>query len=299
MALESFLAFLSFPFFQYSIEPFSRSRERWLGADARLHAHVESFAPLYMQFKRPTAYDAESSASVIKDRKSLKLTVHPRSLYFALRDKQPQHHSYQHNILLKLSNRLRRRGLGDATYVCPLFLDRAAYRWNTYFAALGHRLRFWDEYPYHFSDLVMNHASGRLNLDRVPILAEHICIRPHCTVADAKHSYSFSEDGKDVCFHSPAALPDNGKPLSRWISGVWNTFAESAPQQRITGDNAIERLRDLVGPAGEDTAIEAIEVPSDVLETDNGIEAWQRFGEFLQEEHEIEQYAIVAWRRSQ
>ena len=35
-ALESFLTLLSFPRQRFSIEPFSRGKERWLGADARL-----------------------------------------------------------------------------------------------------------------------------------------------------------------------------------------------------------------------------------------------------------------------
>ena len=80
MALESFLAFLSFPFLQFTIEPFSRARERWLGADARLHSHVEGFAPLYMQFKRPTAYDNESTARIVSDRRRLGLEISPRTL---------------------------------------------------------------------------------------------------------------------------------------------------------------------------------------------------------------------------
>lgn len=40
-ALESFLSLLSFPRRKFSIEPFSRGRERWLGADAHLEGRVK------------------------------------------------------------------------------------------------------------------------------------------------------------------------------------------------------------------------------------------------------------------
>jgi len=294
MALESFLAFLTFPFCTYSIEPFSRSRERWLAADARLIGNIAGFAPLYMQFKRPTAYAAVSTSRIVSDRRKLKLSVDPSTLFFDLRDKQPAHHDYQHNVLHKLSSRLRRRGLGDAVYVCPLFLDRAAYRLNIYISAMGRRFRFWDDYPFQVADLLVDSSPGRVSLDRVPLLAEHVCIRPHDKVANAKHSYSFTESGKAVCFHSPTALPEEGKPLSRWLSGLWNGVAERRTEGLINGQTALESLQDLVSQTDED---DAIVVPVEVLQTKDGFEAWNRFGAFLQQEHAIDQYALVAWRR--
>jgi hypothetical protein len=292
-ALESFLTFISFPRFRYSIEPFSTKRERWLGADARLHARIAGFAPLYMQFKRPTAYDEQSGSRYIRERKKLKLSVSPHALYFELRDKKPKHHDFQHNVLLKLSSKLRARGLGDAVYVCPLFLDRAAYRWNMHLAAFSHRLRFWDDAPFALHGALINSSTGQIQMDRVPILNEHICIRPHCKVTSAKHAYSFSENGSEVCFHSPVSLPDAGKPLGRWLTGAFTAFRESDAQQRFTVDNALNGLRSLL--AGEDP----FQIPVHVFETNDGIEAWHRFGAFLQEEHSIEQYAIVEWTSRQ
>src|SRR5690606_15111504 len=146
---------------------------------------------------------------------------------------------------LNLTTRLRRRALGDAAYVCPLFLDRAAYRWHIYLSALRRRVRIWDDHPYDIGELLVNHGTGRLNLDRVPILAEHICIRPHCTVSSAKHMYSFSESGGDLCFHSPESLPEGSKPLGRWLSGLWNRFAESDGSRGIDRGTALESLRGL------------------------------------------------------
>lgn len=65
-ALESFLSILSFPRLRFSIEPFSRGKERWLGADARLNGHMVGFKPFYMQFKRPSAYPDTSTACVVQ-----------------------------------------------------------------------------------------------------------------------------------------------------------------------------------------------------------------------------------------
>ena len=70
-ALESFLTQIGFPFVRFSIEPFSRSEERWLGADARLHSNLRGFRPFYMQFKRPEGYLAHSQSKVVKDRRSV------------------------------------------------------------------------------------------------------------------------------------------------------------------------------------------------------------------------------------
>src|SRR5690606_39402522 len=87
-ALEAFLTLLSFPRLRFTIEPFSRSRERWLGADARLMgSRIRGFRPFYMQFKRPSAYPDASKAKVVTDRKKLELSVAPRSLFFPLRAK--------------------------------------------------------------------------------------------------------------------------------------------------------------------------------------------------------------------
>ena len=78
-ALESFLSLLSFPRRKFSIEPFSRGNERWLGADARLEGRVKSFKPFYMQFKRPFAYPDHSKAKIVKDRLALKLDASPHA----------------------------------------------------------------------------------------------------------------------------------------------------------------------------------------------------------------------------
>lgn len=66
--IASFLTKVSFPQQRFSIEPMSRARERWLGADARLTDDVAGFMPFYMQFKRPSAYPDTSTSRIIRER---------------------------------------------------------------------------------------------------------------------------------------------------------------------------------------------------------------------------------------
>lgn len=219
-ALESFLSILSFPRLKFSIEPFSRGRERWLGADARLNGHIAGFKPFYMQFKRPSAYPDVSIAKVITDRKTLKLPVVPRTLYFNLREKNPTHKDYQHNILYRLRQRLVKRKIGDAAYVCPLFLDRSAYRFHVHMAGLRRWPRFWRIDPWELEDILIHRPSGTINFNAISVLSEHVSIPPHATVASAKHSYSFTERGTDLCFHSPLSLPEGNHSLADFLTGV-------------------------------------------------------------------------------
>src|SRR3989338_7440049 len=108
LAIESFLSVLGFPRLHFSIELFSRAKERWLGADGRLHREIKGFRPFYMQFKRPSAYPDGSISKIISQRRASSLSVAPRSLFFKLQDKQKNHHDYQHNVLFKLRRRLQR-----------------------------------------------------------------------------------------------------------------------------------------------------------------------------------------------
>lgn len=220
IALESFLTFLSFPRNKFSIESFSRKHERWLGADARLNGKIKSFKPFYMQFKRPSAYPDTSTAKIIGDRKSLGLPVTPRTLYFGLREKQPSHRDYQHNILLRLRERLVKKGLGDAAYICPLFLDRSAYRFHLHIAGLRMWPLFWRGIPWDLEDILIEGVGGPVNFNAIPVLQEHVSIPPHVKVTSAKHSYSFSEQGTDLCFHSPTALPEGTTSLATFLGGL-------------------------------------------------------------------------------
>lgn len=199
-AIESFLTLLSFPRLRFSIEPFSRGRERWLGADARLNGHLRGFKPFYMQFKRPSAYPDTSTAVVIKDRSALKLPVSPRTLYFGLREKQKSHNDFQHNILYRLRKRLIARGLGDATYVCPLFLDRSAYRFHVHLAGLRLWSQFWRYEPWELKDILISSASGSINFNQISVLREHVSIPPHALVPNASTATALQSKGLTFVF---------------------------------------------------------------------------------------------------
>ena len=290
-ALESFLSILSFPTLRFSIEPFSRGRERWLGADARLLGEINGFRPFYMQFKRPTAYPDYSSARIVRERKKLGLSVAPRSLFFELRAKQPQHATFQHNVLYRLRNRLRSRNLGDATYVCPLFLDRSAYRFHMHVAGLRRWLSFRRHYAWDLEDILVQHGSGVTKFDRIPLLAEHISIPPHQEVGDAKHCYSFTELGGDLSFHSPEALPEGASSLAAFLNSVAYGFPNG--DWKIRPDRAAEELQLLIG---SDSERELFPGALPLLRNDDPISSWMAFGDVLSRTYGIEQFVLVNWK---
>jgi len=190
MEIASFLSRASFPDLRYSIEPMSRRRERWLGADARLSDYIEGFLPFYMQFKTPSAYPDNSSSRIIRDRRGIlpsPLNTSPHTLFFSLRNKKPEHRDYQHNILYRLRQRLRRRGLGDAAYVCPLFLDRQAYIHHLHLSSLSHHYLPNIHGILLRSPLLIYSDINGASLHDVPLLKEHICIPPHQLVTSARH----------------------------------------------------------------------------------------------------------------
>jgi hypothetical protein len=290
-ALETFLALLSFPRLRFTIEPFSRSRERWLGADARLDgSRIRGFRPFYMQFKRPSAYPDLSKAKVVADRKKLSLSVAPRSLFFSLRAKSDNHHDYQHNILLRLQRRLRKYNLGDAAYVCPLFLDRSAYRFHMHLAGLSLWPGFWRIHPWELEDVLVNHGSGTVRFERIPVLAEHISIPPHDVVNTARHSYSFDEAGTNLCFHSPTALPDGASSLAAFLKAVEQDFL--GDEGKVTPDTAFHELMNLTGATDSDEPI-VPEMPT--FSSDDPIGSWLFWGDMLRRDYYIEQYAFIGW----
>ncbi|MCW5261104.1 hypothetical protein D5045_13220 [Verminephrobacter eiseniae] len=291
-ALESFLAILSFPCFRFSIEPFSRGRERWLGADARLKGNMVGFKPFYMQFKRPSAYPDASTAKIIDDRKSWKLPVAPHTLYFKLREKRSSHKDYQHNILYRLRQRLVKRQLGDAAYVCPLFLDRSDYRFHVHVAGLLRWLYFWRCVPWERKDTLIHSSSGTVRYNAIPVMQEHVSIPPHDKVTSAKHSYSFTKDGTHLFFHSPLSLPEGSDTLANFLTGIVGN--PQSDDGFISPEKAQGMLREIFSSAeGEDRDNL---LPDDFpRNTEDGIASWLHWGDYLKTEHQIEQFALVRW----
>lgn len=291
LALESFLTFLSFPRQRFSIEPFFRSKERWLGADARLESKIKSFKPFYMQFKRPSAYPDISAAKVITDRKTLGLPFAPRTLYFGLREKQDSHFDYQHNILFRLRRRLLAKGIGDATYVCPLFLDRSAYRFHVHISGLKLWPMLWHYAPWDLEDLLINGVGGKLSFDGIPVFREHVSIPPHALVKNAKHSYSFTELGRDICFHSRLALPKHEATLADFLKATIGDL--ESDDGYVQADNALRTLLNLFSTpeSNDDSSL----LPENFPIGQEGIGAWLHWGEYLRQEFQIEQFALVRW----
>lgn len=291
-ALESFLAVMSFPRHRFSIEPFSRARERWLGADARLHGKMRGFRPFYMQFKRPSAYPDYSAAKVIEDRKTLKLQASPRALYFDLREKQTHHCDFQHNILFRLRQRLRVRQLGDAAYVCPLFLERSAYRLHLHWSGISLWPRFWRHHPWDWEEVLVNDGGRAFHFDRIPVLAEHITVPPHEKVSNAKHRYSFTEAGNELCFHSPEALPDGAMNLAAFLKALSDGFLDGA--KKIQPQEANEELRALMNDALSDGP-EALRLITE-MDAEDPIGNWFAWGDYLRLQFGIDQYALIRCR---
>jgi len=121
--VQSMLTIARFPRAPFAMVPLSKTEERIYGADVK----IESICPIYIQFKRSLAYPDYSTARFIKDRKKLKANCAPRTLYFELRAKKPEHKDYQHNILFDLKTILDVAKKGKVFYTAPLFLNRTAY----------------------------------------------------------------------------------------------------------------------------------------------------------------------------
>lgn len=243
-----------------------------------------------MQFKRPTAYPDYSTAKVVRDRKSRNLPVAPQSIFFQLRDKQPSHFDYQHNVLFRLRQRLRARNLGDAAYVCPLFLDRSAYRFHVHDAARWLWFRPWRLHPWELEDLLIHDGTRRIAFDRIPVLAEHVSIPPHEKVSTAKHYYSFTDRGTDLCFHSPDSLPEGMSTLDKFLTEIMTAFLANDGKIRLEAAN--NTLRQLITPREGD---ELIPDTQNVIADDDPIPNWLAFGDRLYQHYEIEQFAFIAW----
>jgi hypothetical protein len=298
LALQIFLSVFQFPRLGVTIELFSKSKERWLGSDARI-GKIEGFRPFYMQFKRPYAYLPSSGSRIIKDRRSLGLNNEPLTLFFGLQPKSKIQNDFQHNILYRLGQRLQNRNLGDAAYVCPLFLERQGYLTLLHQAASEFRANSLDMFPpssvpFILEQFLINQANGEesIRFGQIPVFPQHVSIPPHEAVQDANHKYSFTESGDGVCFHSPKKLPDGPLLLSQWLKNMSREFLKE--KSMIKADAAGNELKKLI----EATEIEiGKNLPDQTLWDKNGIEAWLSFGEFLRDTYEIEQYAFITMGR--
>lgn len=279
--IQSMLTITRFPRASFALVPLSKKDEVIYGADA----FIDSISPFYIQFKRTFAYPDFSKSHIIKDRKNLKANCSPQSLFFELRDKQPKHTDYQHNVLFDLKSKLESSGKGTAFYTAPLFLNRSAYHLALHMSSLlSWRPWHWfmDE-PFHKQTQNIITPTGNIKFQNIPILKEHIVIPPHKKVTTHKHKYSFLENGKEVCFHEPTILNDE-QTLGQAIYNFLN-FNDGQP---TTGMINLSVSTDLLNNLQNGI----FKVPQ-ANNNEEIIGRWTDFGEKLRAEFEIYQFMLI------
>lgn len=297
--LGMFIGIIDAPSQQFSIRPFSLNRERSLGADAQVRSRIESFRPFYMQFKRPSAYPADSKSRVITDRVGLGLPVAPRTLFFELRRKGPKHHDYQHNVLFKLNQRLNKWAGSSAAYVCPLFLDVDKY--ECLIRSTAHCMHWLTSQPgpLRYNSVPISTAQNKLCFNGVPMFMHHVSIPPHELVTNEKHRYSFDGRGGYVCFHSPSHVSTEQRTLADFIREAAGDIVSD--DGYIHSGSAREVLRGLLSP---DSSGEMLLQPeretgltsdTEIFTGEDDIGCWLRFGDVLLTKYQIHQFAAVRW----
>jgi len=86
-------------------------------------------------------------------------------------------------------------------------------------------------------------------------------------------------------------LPDGNKSLAKWLAQLAD---DTSVSDMISGAHAFEILFDLIKG---DSFIDQITDPRDIVQDDDVFGAWMRWGEYLHSEYEIEQYAVVLWKK--
>ncbi len=279
--IQSMLTITRFPRAPFALVPLSKKDEVIYGADAM----IDSVSPLYIQFKRSFAYPDNSPSSIIKDRKKLNANCSPKTLFFELRDKQPKHTDYQHNVLFDLKVKLDAAGKGKAFYTAPLFLNRIAYLMAVHMSSLL-SWRPWPWFMYEpFYEQTQNilTSSGSIRFQNIPILKEHIVIPPHVRVSTHKHKYSFLESGKELCYHEPSILEETST-LGQTIYDFLR-FRDGQPTTEMINIDESRALLDnlKIGLSNQNQKDQGQSV----------IDQWINFGDKLRTEFDIFQFMLI------
>ncbi len=270
-----------FPRAPFALVPLSKSDEVIYGADA----YIDSISPLYIQFKRSFAYPDFSASKIIMDRKILKVNYSPKTLFFDLRDKQPTHRDYQHNVLFDLNAKLEASGQGKGFYTAPLFLNRTAYLKAVHLASIfSWRIWHWfmDE-PFYFKTQNIITRTGTIRFQNIPILKEHIVIPPHVKVTTHKHRYSYLETGSEVCFHEPTKI-EQDQNLGQIIYDYLKSQDGQPTTQMTNLQESISLLNSLQNDLFEQNQSE---------QKESIIGRWLQFGEKLRTEYDIFQFMLI------
>ncbi len=282
--VQMMLTITRFPRAPFAMIPLSKKDERIFGADVK----IESIAPLYIQFKRSFAYLDSSSAKFLKERKSLNLNNSPRVLHFELRRKGEKHNDFQHNILLDLWNELQQKGVGNAVYCAPLFLNRSAYMLSVHINSILH----WG--PWHFApfpeeEFNLVSQTGSIRFQNCPVLREHISIPPFQRVTTHKHKYSYLESGDETCFHSPLIV-ENSNKLGQLIYDFMK-FRDGIPTTTLISIEESAGFLEKLSNKYFDNRLNKNQEPI--------LNKWLEFGEKLKQEYDIDQYMLIKFRENQ
>ena len=254
--------------------------EQLTGADKKFY---DSGFAFFMQFKVSNGLKSidkipsskRKNRSALEDirefRKEHALQDDP-SLFFGLRKMAKTANDFQHNILLKYSNRHN----SHAFYVAPLHLDKEAY-YNCLFDSVNRfSLR-----PYFYRCYRLIHPNWTSHVGHVPFLKEHISIIPHERVTTHKHCYSFSPTGHDIGWHSPELVSDRPSRLSDVMS---KEIASCIDDYRFISLDELPKI---------------LEIDTDDIEIDDEdpIERIQRWGKRLYLNNGISIYLLLGNRK--
>jgi hypothetical protein len=115
-------------------------------------------------------------------------------------------------------------------------------------------------------------------------------VPPHVVVTTASHKYSFTENGTDLCFHSPEALPDGSMNLATFLGKVSAGFLDGG--EKLSPDASDQMLGELIAGVYGDQESAA---PTFHTDGEDPIGRWFSWGDHLRGEYEIEQFALVRW----
>ncbi|MBS1662041.1 MAG: hypothetical protein JST68_13440 [Bacteroidetes bacterium] len=196
------------------------------------------------------------------------------TLYFKLRDRTIHATDFQHNVLLKTAE----ISDGNAYYVAPLTLRLEEYE---SFTDLGED-RFL-LHPFYYHDISVYKDALPTLLSHIPFLRRHISIRPHQRVSSSDHYYSYSRNGGEIAWHSPAVVDEDAR-LSERLKSIFSAAISYAENGLSTEEMALRIRRSNL----------FIEFIDDSVYGDNqATRVIQDFGSQLYREYSIRQFLIL------
>ena len=80
-------------------------------------------------------------------------------------------------------------------------------------------------------------------------------VPPHKRVTSATHSYSFTDEGTELCFDSPQALPEGSMSLATFLAKLVSGFLRG---EKLSPDGSDAMLTELIGTVYGDHGADAL-----------------------------------------